>query len=233
MNNKIELLDSKNLYFPNPLFGPANKPIAIGGDLKPERLVLAYKSGIFPWYCDYSPILWWSPDPRFVLFIDELHISKSLDKKLRKNIFDLTIDNDFEKVIINCAKVKRKFQNGTWITDEMIEAYIKLHKMGYAHSIETRLNNELVGGFYGVNIGCIFFGESMFHFVDDASKYAFAKFILKLKEKTNIDIIDCQVYTDYLSSFGAKLISRAEYINLLKERIDKDNNINDWFKILN
>jgi leucyl/phenylalanyl-tRNA--protein transferase len=232
VNNKIQILNKTNLSFPNAQNAPKDFPLAIGGDLSVKRLLLAYRSGIFPWYSSNSPILWWSPDPRFVLFVNELHISQSLKKKLRKNHFDITIDQSFEQVITNCARVKRKDASGTWITDEMIKAYIDLYKEGYAHSIEARKDDKLVGGFYGVCIGSIFFGESMFHIEPDASKIAFAKFVNILKEKTEIDIIDCQVFTDYLASFGARHIPREEYLKILSERIDKDNKIVCWKNLL-
>jgi leucyl/phenylalanyl-tRNA--protein transferase len=232
VNNKIQILNKTNLSFPEAKNAPKDYPLAIGGDLSVKRLLLAYRNGIFPWYSNDSPILWWSPDPRFVLFVNELHISQSLKKKLKQEYFEITIDKSFEQVIINCARVKRKESFGTWITDEMVKAYIELFKQGYAHSIETRKNGELVGGFYGVCIGSIFFGESMFHIEPDASKVAFAKFVKILKEKTEIDLIDCQVFTDYLASFGAKLIPRLEYLKLLRERIDKENKITDWENLL-
>lgn len=231
MREKIFFLDKNSLSFPDPLKGSKDSPIAIGGDLNPERIILAYKNGIFPWYSDYYPILWWSPDPRFILIPENIHISHSLQKKLKKEYFDLTCDQSFEEVISLCAKSKRKYGDGTWITKEMEKAYIELFKSGFAHSIETRKDGKLVGGFYGVCLGSVFFGESMFHIEKDASKFAFAKFVRTLKVKTNIDLIDCQVYTDYLASFGAQLIPRVVYINLLKERINKDNGIKDWTKL--
>ncbi|MFN3410795.1 MAG: leucyl/phenylalanyl-tRNA--protein transferase [Exilispira sp.] len=232
MKNIIYILNKENILFPDPRSAPKDSPLAIGGDLSIKRLINAYKNGIFPWYDNKSPILWWSPDPRFVLFVDNLHISKSLSKLLKKRYFDLTVDNSFEEVITNCAKIKRRNEHGTWITEEMITAYIKMHEMGYAHSIEARKDNKLVGGFYGVSLGSIFFGESMFHTESNASKYAFASFVLALKEKSNIDIIDCQVYTDYLESFGAKFITRNQYLDILKDRINKESKISDWKLLL-
>lgn len=228
MKDKIFLLNNNEFSFPDASSAPKNLPLAIGADLNPARLILAYKSGIFPWYDKNSPIMWWSPDPRFVLFLNEMHISHSLSKIIRKNLFKISVDQDFEKVINFCAKVKRKNQDDTWITDEMIETYINLHKLGYAHSIEAWQNDELVGGLYGVCIGSIFFGESMFHIKENASKIAFAKFLYALKERTSIDLIDCQIYTDYLASFGAKLIPREQYLQLLKQRINEDNKISNW-----
>jgi len=229
--NSIFFCD-KDIKFPNVENAPADYPLAIGGDLSEKRLIVAYENGIFPWFSENSPILWWSPDPRFVLFLKDFHISSSLNKKLKKNSFTVTIDKSFEEVINLCAIVKRKDSEGTWITQDMIEAYIKLHKSGYAHSIEARMEGKLVGGLYGVCIGSIFFGESMFHLEKDASKVAFAKFCLTLKEKTEIDLIDCQVYTDYLAGFGAKLIRRKDYLNLLRERIRKNNKIENWKTLL-
>jgi leucyl/phenylalanyl-tRNA--protein transferase len=187
--------------------------LAIGGDLSTERLLLAYKNGIFPWYEGDVP-LWWCPDPRFVLFPDELKVSRSMRKLFRKNVFEFTINEAFEDVIHHCKNVKRVGQSGTWITDEVEQAYITLHKKGLAHSAEVWLNNELVGGVYGVRLGNIFFGESMFSLVNNASKFAFINYIHQL-QKENVVLIDCQVYTEHLESLGARMIPRKEFTKLL------------------
>ena len=175
--------------------------------------MLAYKNGIFPWYEGDIP-LWWCPDPRFVLFPDELIISKSMKKLLKRNAFEFTVNKAFEEVIHHCRHVKRQYQDGTWITDEVQKAYIKLHKKGFAHSAETWLDNKLVGGLYGVRLGKVFFGESMFSLVSNASKYAFISYVQQLQQE-NVQLIDCQVYTEHLESLGARMISRDEFIKLL------------------
>jgi len=191
--------------------------LAIGGNLSTERLLLAYKNGIFPWYEGDVP-LWWCPDPRFVLFPDELSISRSMKKLFRRNIFGFTINTAFEQVIHHCKIVKRFGQSGTWITNEVEEAYINFHKKGFAHSAEVWLNNELVGGVYGVRLGNIFFGESMFSLVSNASKYAFISYVQQL-QKENVVLIDCQVYTEHLESLGARMIPRKEFMKLLNKNV--------------
>jgi len=187
--------------------------LAVGGDLDTERLLLAYQNGIFPWYDGDIP-LWWCPDPRFVLFPPELIISKSMKKLLKRNPFEFTINKAFEEVIHYCRHIKREHQHGTWITDEMQKAYIKLHKKGLAHSAETWLNSKLVGGLYGVRLGNVFFGESMFSLVSNASKYAFISYVRQLQHE-NVQLVDCQVYTEHLDSLGARMIARNEFINLI------------------
>ena len=204
----------KSLWFPPADEATEDGLLAIGGDLTEERLLLAYRNGIFPWFEDEIP-LWWCPDPRFVLFPDELKISKSMQQILRKNEFEFRIDYDFKKVISNCKTIKREDQHGTWITEAVEEAYIGLHKNGYAHSAEVWLDNELVGGLYGVRLDKIFFGESMFSLVTNASKFAFIKYV-KFLEQDGVRLIDCQVYTQHLESLGARMISRKEFLNILK-----------------
>ncbi|WP_029521759.1 leucyl/phenylalanyl-tRNA--protein transferase [Persephonella sp. KM09-Lau-8] len=213
-------LDKEDIWFPDPYNAPGDYPLAIGGDLSPERLIFAYSLGIFPWYSEDEPILWWSPDPRMVLFPDELKISRSLKKVLKNKGFEVRFNTAFEDVIKNCATVKRKGQDGTWLTPEMIEAYIKLHKLGFAHSVETYLDGKLVGGLYGVAIGGVFFGESMFHKVSDASKVAFVHLVRRLKEK-GFDIIDCQQSTPHMARFGAREIPRKEFLDIISKSIHK------------
>ena len=191
--------------------------LAIGGDLSIERLCTAYQSGIFPWYSEGQPILWWSPDPRMVLYPDEVKISRSLLKKIRKNIFTVTIDKAFAEVIRACAE-PRVQQQETWILSEMQEAYIKLHKAGIAHSIECWQEDRLVGGLYGVAIGKVFFGESMFSRVSDASKVAFV-YLARQLQQWEFKIIDCQVYSSHLESLGARLIPRKQFKAILQENI--------------
>ena len=213
-------LDKEDIWFPDPYNAPGDYPLAIGGDLSPERLIFAYSLGIFPWYSEDEPILWWSPDPRMVLFPDELKISRSLKKVLKNKGFEVRFNTAFEDVIKNCATVKRKGQDGTWLTPEMIEAYIRLHKLGFAHSVETYLDGKLVGGLYGVAIGGVFFGESMFHKVSDASKVAFVHLVKRLKEK-GFDIIDCQQSTPHMARFGAREIPRKEFLDIISKSIHK------------
>ncbi|EAQ99805.2 leucyl/phenylalanyl-tRNA--protein transferase [Maribacter sp. HTCC2170] len=199
---KVELADEEGL-------------LAVGGDLSTERLILAYKSGIFPWFNEGSMILWWSPNPRMVLFPKRIKISKSMRKVIRNDEFKLTKNHCFEAVIDQCAKVKRQGQDGTWISKEMKEAYLDLHMLGYAHSYEVWQNEELVGGLYGIDLGHIFCGESMFSFVSNASKFAFIQLARELQEK-NYTLIDCQLYTSHLESLGAEEIPRKKFMGFLK-----------------
>lgn len=190
--------------------------IAFGGDLSVERLIYAYKSGIFPWFDDDSLIIWWAPDPRMVLFPENLNISKSMNQLLKSNRFEVTFNQNFADVIKNCSEVKRNGQNSSWITDEMINAYIKLHDMGLAQSVEVWECNTLVGGLYGIDLGHVFCGESMFSKVSNASKFALIKLVQKL-QKLNYELIDCQVYTRHLESLGAEEIPREEFLRILKK----------------
>jgi len=191
-----------------------NGLVAIGGDLSPQRLLSAYRQGIFPWFSDGEPILWWSPDPRMVLFPDELKISSSLKKTLKKQLFELRFNTAFREVITACSNTLRGGQHGTWITKDIIDAYCALHETGFAISAETWLNGQLVGGCYGVKIGHMFYGESMFHHVTDASKVAFVSLVEYLKTQ-DVGMIDCQMKTAHLASFGAREISRDEFIQRL------------------
>lgn len=207
---------SKELLFPNPEQASPEGLLAIGGDLSIERLVLAYNSGIFPWYSEEEPILWWSPDPRMVLFPEELKISKSMRQLFKKEAFQVTYNTCFERVIGNCAKIFRPDQEDTWITSEMIEAYKGLHSLGMAVSVEVWEGDELVGGLYGIDLKDkkIFCGESMFSKVSNASKYGFICLVEKLKQQ-NYELIDCQVHTNHLESLGAKEIDREVFLNYL------------------
>lgn len=189
--------------------------IAIGGDLSPERLILAYKKGIFPWFNEDEPILWWFPQDRFVLFPENLHVSKSMKKVFKDQIFTFTENKAFREVILNCSNVNRKNQDGTWITNDMVEAYCKLNELGIAKSIEVWKDNELVGGFYGVEMGNVFCGESMFAHVSNASKAGFIQFVAKYHKK--YQLIDCQVYTDHLASLGAIEIDSETFLDYLHQ----------------
>ena len=208
---------SKELFFPPVSQANRDGILAIGGDLSSERLTLAYKSGIFPWFEEGEPILWWSPNPRMVLFLDELVVSKSMRNILNRNIFKVTFNQNFKEVISNCQKVKRNGQNGTWITNEMIEAYCKLNEMGIAKSVEVWHNEELVGGLYGIDLGHIFCGESMFSTISNASKVAFITLANQLKA-SNYKVLDCQVYNEHLESLGCREIDRNYFMELLKRK---------------
>jgi leucyl/phenylalanyl-tRNA--protein transferase len=188
--------------------------LAIGGDLSRERLLHAYRNGIFPWY-ENKYILWWCPNPRFVLFPSELKISSSMKQLLKKKPFEFSINQDFNSVISQCKAISRRGQDGTWITEEMRNAYNDLHFAGYAVSAEVRLKGELVGGLYGLRIGKMFFGESMFSRYSNASKYAFISYVRQLISE-GVQLIDCQVYTAHLESLGARMIPRTEFLNLVK-----------------
>ncbi|MCW3091864.1 MAG: leucyl/phenylalanyl-tRNA--protein transferase [Ferruginibacter sp.] len=207
---------TKDLIFPGVDTATEEGILAIGGDLSTERLMLAYRSGIFPWFNEAEPIIWWSPDPRFVLFPPRLKISKSMQTVLNNGKFRFTINRAFSQVIHECKTTYRKGQGGTWISAAIQEAYIELHRLGHAHSAEAWLNGELVGGLYGVRIGKVFFGESMFSKISNASKFAFARYVQQL-EKENVALIDCQVYTQHLESLGAEMIDRKRFIELLDE----------------
>jgi len=214
--NKLYYLNN-NLFFPP--VSDANKDgiLAVGGDLSPERLLLAYKSGIFPWFDNDDPILWWSPNPRMVLFLEELIISKSMRNILNRNSLKVTFNENFRDVISNCQNIKRDGQNGTWITIDMIEAYVKLHEMGIAKSVEVWQNDELVGGLYGIDLGHVFCGESMFSKVSNASKIALITLVEKLK-KENYKLVDCQVYNPHLESLGCREIERGEFMHILQQK---------------
>lgn len=188
--------------------------LAIGGSLCPQRLKNAYCHGIFPWYNEDQPILWWSPDPRAVLFPHKLHISRSLRKTIKKHLFTLTLDQAFEQVISACSSPRPK-QHGTWISPEMKAAYCEMHELGYAHSVECWQGNQLVGGLYGLAFGKVFFGESMFSRVTDASKVSFTQFVQQLKN-WEFAVIDCQVASDHLTSLGSELIPRTQFVQMLE-----------------
>ena len=206
---------SPELYFPPVRSASPEGIVAIGGDLSPERLLLAYRSGIFPWFEDDEPILWWSPPERMVLFLDELKISKSMRNIINRGLFKVTFNTCFRDVISNCRDIKRDGQQGTWITDDMTEAYCQMHELGYAKSIEVWQDNELVGGLYGMDMGQIFCGESMFSKVPNASKVAFIALVELLREG-NYKLLDCQVHNDHLESLGAREIPRKDFMEILK-----------------
>ena len=208
---------SKDLIFPNPSLSEEDGLLAIGGDLSTERLLLAYSNGIFPWFSDDEPILWWSPNPRFVVYPNCVKISHSMKKILKKDLYTVSFNRCFREVIYNCSNMRK--ETGTWITEEMIEAYCKLHELGFAHSVETWYDDKLVGGLYGISLGKCFFGESMFSTMDNASKVAFIT-LSKVLEQREFILIDCQVPTNHLKSLGAICISRENFLQLVKKGID-------------
>ena len=216
-----------------PLFPPTEEAeddglLAVGGDLSKERLLAAYRQGIFPWYEVGQPILWWSPNPRLVLFPEELKISRSLRKALRKHEFEIRFDSSFENVIKACADVRTEQGKGTWIIPEMQQAYTELHQEGYAHSVESWLNGELVGGLYGISLGQCFFGESMFSTVSDSSKAALVA-LSEFSMQVGIKIIDCQMTTHHLLSLGAREIDRQSFLKKLNHYLEKPDIKGSWY----
>ena len=206
----VFLLDS-TLAFPDPALADEDGLLAVGGDLMPERLILAYQHGIFPWFSEGDPICWYSPHERFVIFASEIHISRSMSRLIRSGTYTVTFDQAFRDVITHCSAIKRKGQKGTWITADMIAAYIALHERGIAHSIEVWHDGKLIGGMYGVAVGRVFCGESMFSLRPDASKLA----MIWLCQNKNYELIDCQLHTSHLESMGARFISREAFMGYL------------------
>jgi leucyl/phenylalanyl-tRNA--protein transferase len=215
------------LVFPRPELAEPSGLLAVGGDLSPERLVLAYASGIFPWYDEEQPILWHSPDPRMVLLPAELEVGRSLAKTLRRGTYEVRLDTDFRGVIEGCQQAPRDGQDGTWITEEMLEAYVELHERGVAHSAEAWRDGELCGGLYGIALGGVFFGESMFASQPDASKVAFVTLVRQVAA-WGIELVDCQVYTDHLARFGAREWPRARFLGALGEALQRETRFGPW-----
>ncbi len=218
---------SDNINFPPPHFARKDGLLAIGGDLSRERLLLAYRKGIFPWYSNGEPILWWSPDPRLVLYPEELRVSRSLKKTIRKDRFLITMDKAFFKVIQSCAEIRLSKKQPTWIIPEMIDAYCQLHESGYAHSVEAWYQGKLAGGLYGLALGNCFSGESMFTHVTDASKVAFVYMVTFVKS-LGFQMIDCQVKTSHLMSFGAREIPRKTYLQQLEKTLENFQAYGKW-----
>ena len=215
-------LPEDEIVFPKPELAEADGLLAVGGDLSPLRLLTAYSLGIFPWFNEDNPILWWSLDPREITF------SKSLLKRIKRNEFDVKIDTDFRKVMEVCASIPRNGQKGTWITPQIIDSYTQLHQMGYAHSFETYKENRLVGGLYGVSLGAMFSGESMFHLETDASKVAFY-YLIQFAIKHHFHFIDCQQVTSHMLSMGGRAVARKEFLVLLDKSLQKQY-LKDWEK---
>ena len=216
-----------NLIFPPAELADESGLLAVGGDLRVERLLLAYRSGIFPWYSQGQPILWHSPDPRYVLRASELHVGRSLAKRLARAPYELRLDTNFRAVLEACASTPRPGQSGTWLTKAMIAAYVRLHEAGYAHSAEAYRDGTLVGGLYGVSLGSVYFGESMFAWAEDASKIAFVTLVRALA-RWGIDLIDCQVHTEHLERFGATFLTRAAYLAELGRRVTATTRVGRW-----
>ena len=214
----VYLLDD-TLWFPPVDLALEDGLLAVGGDLTPGRLLLAYRSGIFPWFNDDELPMWWCPDPRFVLFPEQLKVSKSMKQLLGKGAFEFKTNTDFEQLITRCQQATRIGQDGTWITNEIVTAYTSLHRLGYAHCAEVWQAGKLVGGLYGIRLGNIFFGESMFSDVSNASKYAFIRYVQQLRNE-GVVIVDCQVYTEHLESLGARMVPRSQFLNILSESFD-------------
>lgn len=214
-------------FFPNPEEASDEGLLAVGGDLSPQRLVAAYANGIFPWYNQDDPIMWWSPNPRMVLFPDKFKVAKSLRQTIKKQKFEFRIDTAFSEVIESCKTIPRKDEDGTWITEEMKQAYIYLHKLGLAHSFESWQNDRLVGGLYGISLGRTFFGESMFSKVSDASKIAFYN-LCQFSIRHKLQFIDCQIPNSHLFSLGAEEISRSDFLNLLGEALKEKTMQGPW-----
>lgn len=218
---------SDNLLFPSPALAREDGLLAVGGDLSVPRLLLAYQQGIFPWYSPGEPILWWSPNPRLVLFPEEFHLARRLARTMRQQIFTITFDTNFTQVIRACSQTRRKESQGTWLDEAMIEAYCQLHDLGYAHSVECWREGNLVGGLYGVSLGTVFFGESMFSLAPDSSKVALAGLVDRLKA-WEFELIDCQVGTGHLQRLGAREISGEEFSHRLAQAVARPSRQGKW-----
>lgn len=217
---------SEEISFPSPRLADTDGLLAIGGDLSEQRLILAYRMGIFPWYSKGDPLLWWSPDPRLVLLPEDFHVSRRLKRVIQKQMFQITFDTAFEQVVAGCAS-RRPKSGGSWIVPEMVQAYGRLHHTGIAHSVEAWLDGNLVGGLYGVSLGGCFFGESMFSRVDNASKVAFASLIRFIRQQ-GFDLVDCQVTTGHLLRLGAKEIPRIVFLELLEKSMARPTLAGKW-----
>ncbi|MEE9438709.1 MAG: leucyl/phenylalanyl-tRNA--protein transferase [Saprospiraceae bacterium] len=229
----MTILDDHDITFPHPHTADDNGIVALGGDLKVDRLLLAYQYGFFPWFNPEDPILWWHPDPRFVIFTEDIRVTKSMRPYFNKEKFKLTFDKQFENVLRACQNIDRKDQNGTWITEQIISSYTKLHEMGLAHSVEVwDQDGYLVGGLYGVSLGKIFYGESMFSRVSNASKFALISLSVILRQH-GFYLIDCQMPNPHLKSMGGRFISRNAFLAYLRGNIFSETIVGDWDEIMN
>lgn len=222
----MKIIDN-TFSFPHPSTADDNGVLAIGGDLHPQRLLLAYQYGIFPWFSEGDPVIWWHPDPRFVIYPSEIKVSKSMRPYLHMRKYTVTFDSCFEHVMEHCQKIYRKGQPGTWITEDFIDSYEYLHQMGYAHSVEVWKGDELVGGLYGVSLGKVFFGESMFSKVSNASKLALIS-LSKVLEKRGFYFIDCQIANKHLQSMGGRFISRVDFLDRLSKNVFEETIMGSW-----
>lgn len=219
-------LEKDVILFPDVRLAEEDGLLAVGGDLCTNRLLEAYKNGVFPWYSDDTPIMWYAPHERFVLNPKQIKVSKSMSRILAKNVFDISFNKDFGAVMQNCSAIARRGQDGTWIVDEMLSAYNRLHEEGYAHSIEVWQSGELVGGLYGVLIGKVFCGESMFSKVSDASKAA----LIYLCQNFDVELVDCQIYSSHLASMGAKVVDASFFYDQLKQQHIEINGLQKLFR---
>ena len=218
---------SDKIAFPQTHLAPKDGLLAVGGDLSQKRLLLAYSMGIFPWFSDNEPIIWWSPDPRLVLYPRDVRVSRTLKKIIKKNMFHLTMDSAFDQVINQCAQTRLQNNEGTWLVKDMIDAYCKLHESGFAHSVEAWYDNKLAGGLYGISLGRCFFGESMFAHFSNASNVALVRLVEYLND-LSFDMIDCQVTTDHLIRFGAREIPRVRFLEQLEKSLEKPTLRGKW-----
>jgi len=226
-NYYVPPLSKYSTGFPDPRLAPDEGLLAYGGDLSSHRLLFAYKKGIFPWYSKDDPILWWSPNPRLILYPHKFKVRKSFQRVLRSKKFTVTFDKHFSEVIAHCATIYREGQDASWIVDEIIEAYTRLHEEGFAHSVEVHYEGKLVGGLYGIAFGKAFFGESMFTLTTDASKVAF-KALSDVLASKGYDFIDCQMKTDHMIGLGDEIIDRNEFLDMLEETIEKHTDLGSW-----
>lgn len=227
----VYFLDPDQPGFPDPVRSDSNGLLAIGGRLDPLWLIEAYAAGIFPWFSDDDPLMWWSPDPRAVLYPGETKVSKSMRKYLTRNIFEIRIDTVFDQVILNCREVKRRSDDKTWISHDIIKAYSELHRLGLAHSFETWQDGKLAGGLYGVSLGTLFFGESMFSLVDNASKFAFIS-MSNILEKHNFTLIDCQLPNEHLMSMGCIEMKKKDFLKILRKDDPEKTITGNWGQLL-
>lgn len=232
MSDVPYLSEHEDFPFPPPETASREGVVVVGGNLSPGMLLSAYRRGIFPWFSEGDPVLWWSPDPRCVLFPTEVHVSRSMGKLLRRGLFSITLDTRFEEVIRSCRNAPRPREPGTWITPAMLDAYLELHRLGYAHSVEAWAGGELAGGMYGISLGSLFFGESMFSRRSNGSKAALILFARGMAS-LGLDLLDCQVYSPHLGTLGARVIPRREFLDLLRRGLERPTRRGPWTGLVN